>query len=189
MGHEAKGSNVSFHLSAAKPETTPISNDNATAIEQNPPTDPIIPTPPPSFVPFPAVDRLGWRPLKTALALVPDALAEIAAYPEWNATFGRIAPTASQIEERLQVAAKWSHDLARSKQWTAYVQSCEGEAWRSALATLGELKVAFQLVIQKNPELSAKFSALGTLLDAQAAVARRSAATKRKKGRAGRGEG
>jgi hypothetical protein len=139
-----------------------------------------VPVGPAGFVPVPAVDLKGYRPLQAELACVPDAVYELQSFPNWQQIFGITAPPSTQVAARLQVAAQWTSLLAQSNSWTSYVKSQEGMAWKDALLVIDSLKAPFQLASAASPSMSSQYPALNRLLGAQKVVAKRAVSTKKK---------
>jgi hypothetical protein len=136
---------------------------------------------PAGFVPVKLIDLKGYRPMQSELAAVPDAVAELQTFPNWSTVFGITAPPSGQLAQRLQVAAQWTSLLAQTDEWSSYVKSMEGMAWKDALQVLGSLKVPFQLASAASPAMLGEYPALARLLGAQKVAAKRAVSTRKKK--------
>jgi hypothetical protein len=146
----------------------------------NAPPTVTVPVPPAGFVPVRAVDLMGYRPMQSELASVPDAVYELQAFPNWTPIFGITAPSAAQLAQRLQVAAEWTALLAQSNAWVSYVKSQEGMAWKDALEVINSLKAPFQLASSANPSMLNQYPALNRLLGAQKVVAKRAVSSRKR---------
>jgi hypothetical protein len=173
---------VSATTAAAVPAAIPMKSiiDFASIpLVSSPPTV-AIPSVPGGYVPTPGVDLQGYRPIASEVASVPDAVLELASFPNWGLIFGMTAPPASQVAQRLQVAAQWSAVLAATEAWFEYVKSQTGLAWKSGLEVMQDLKAPFQLAATQSPGMASAFPALDRLLSAQQTVAQRGAATRKR---------
>ena len=141
------------------------------------PPDVTIPVPPAGFVPVPAIDLRGYRPLQSELATVSDAILELKAIPNWSQIFGI---TADDPTDRLQVASDWTGIMSQTDDWYSYVKSQEGMAWKDALEVMSTLKTPYQYAATANPALLRQYPALSRLLGAQTVVAKRAASTRKK---------
>ncbi len=144
-----------------------------------PPPEVRVPSAPDGWVPPNAADYRGFRPKRTELAVVVDAVLELAAFREYSAVFGMTAPPADQLGAALDTSSKWSALLASSMHWADFVRANEGMAWKDTLGLMDRLKMPFSLATLHDPTIAAKFPALARLLGAQKAIAKRSVATRK----------
>src|SRR5579859_7952465 len=86
---------------------------------------------PDGFVPVDPSDFQGYRPLASHLAALPDAVAEIQAFADYEAVFGITAPDRAELLRRVTAAAHWTALLAQVSAWLQYVQSQEAVAWKT----------------------------------------------------------
>jgi hypothetical protein len=173
---------VSATTAAAVPPATPMTTviDFASIPLVSAPPSLTVPSPPAGYVAVPGVDLQGYRPIASEVASVPDAILEIQAFPNWALVFGMTAPPASQVAQRLQVAAQWSALQAASERWYSYVRSQAGLAWKAGLEVMEDLKAPFQLAATTAPAMPNAFPALARLLSAQQTVGQRGAATRKR---------
>lgn len=146
----------------------------------NPPPQVVIPSPPAGFVPPNAADYRGFRPKQGELAVVSDAVLELAAFRDYTSVFGMTAPPAAHVGSALDTASKWSTLLHLSTAWIDYVKAGEGMAWKDTLGLMDSLKAPFNLAAARDPSLSSRFPALSRLLGAQTVIAKRAAASRQR---------
>jgi hypothetical protein len=143
-----------------------------------PPPNVTIPAPPVGFVPANPKDYRGFRPKSSELAVVPDAVVELASFTDYSAVFGMTAPPVGDLTQTLGASQQWTSLLADSSDWERYVKSQEGMAWMTTLTLMDKLKAPFALASAHDPTLNSRYPALARLLGAAKVIAKRGAATK-----------
>jgi len=111
---------------------------------------------PDGFVPVDPSDFQGYRPLASHLAALPDAVAEIQAFADYEAVFGITAPDRAELLRRVTAAAHWTALLAQVSAWLQYVQSQEAVAWKDALLLVQAFKAPFELASRADPGLPSR---------------------------------
>lgn len=166
---------------ATETPAIPASRDGVATAGPAPVAEPptlTLPPIPEDFVPVPAADLRGYRPMHSEIAAASDAAAEIPRVQEWGATFGLGAPAPDLLATRLELAARWSAFRAQLMAFVVYVKSREGVAWKDAFDVIEGMKLPFALAAKADPARLGSFRGLARLLSAQAQVSQRGAASR-----------
>jgi hypothetical protein len=139
------------------------------------------PLPPKGFVAPAARDLLGSHPRQAEVALAPDVMEELAAFRDYDATFGSMVPASEDLVALIAFATSWRQERAAAAAWNLYVRAQDAVAWKVTLAALDELKPAFKLALTRRPGLRRSYPRLVAFFDAHKQIAQRALATKRKK--------
>ena len=108
-----------------------------------PPATANIPAPPQGFVPTNGADYRGLLPKKTELVVLPDAVAELRAFPDFALTFGKTVPAQASVVNVLDAAQQWSAMRAKATEWDLYCRTQEGLLWKDVRTLLAKMNASF----------------------------------------------
>jgi hypothetical protein len=93
--------------------------------------------------------------------------------------FGKTMPALDFVVQVFDAANQWSLMRNMTDAWDSYSRTMEGLTWLSARALMGNMKPVFEQTASVNADVGTLFPSLGLLLDAQKAIARRAATTRK----------
>jgi len=167
-----------------KAETRPTPSPAPAVDRSLEPPELTLPPIPPGFVPVNLKYYRGFHPKAGQVALLPDAIKEVAASQTYAATFGAAVPPAASLVRDLTVAVAWTNVRIQLEAFLEYVRCAEAVTWKEGLLDLGQLGPVFQLLLAQNPKVASQFPALKRLLDVPKVISREGVATRNRKRRA-----
>jgi hypothetical protein len=162
---------------AAPTPTTPPAPVTALPYLKAPP--PItLPAVPSGVVTVPPAQLRAQLPRKQELALMPDVQTELARFTDFDAVFGKTAPSQAVVEQTLSGAFQWSTLRIQLAAWLKYAASQEVASWVSARGILGRLAPAFALAVKTDSTIGVGHPSLGNLFGVRSLIAKQGVASR-----------
>jgi hypothetical protein len=113
------------------------------------------------------------------IAVMADAVSELARFTNFSQTFGRTVPSQSAVTQVLTAAEQWSTMRNAASNWDVYCRTQEGLSWLAARTLLTSIKASFRLAAHVDDTLATENPSLVALFDASKTIALRGAATRK----------
>ena len=168
-------------ISVGGTSSTPAPSTNASTVVLS--TTPPVVTFPSSPLGFHAVILAayrGYNPDTAQVAAIPDVITEVSSSDSYQADLGPAAPEPNAFVTTLTDALGWTNLRAQAEDFLVYVKSQEAVTWKSALIKVDQVKAAYDVALPHNADLPKTYPALARLVDAQTAVARKAAASRKR---------
>ncbi len=165
---------------ARKRSIKATSNDSAKAVifVKPPSSETVAPAVPAGFVPTHRADYRGSQPKLAELAVLPDCVTEIQRFADYIDVFGKTAPPADHVAQAFEASGQWSAQRRLADEWSAFVGTQEGVAWKATRVLLEGLRGPFRLASTRDPSLSSSYPNLTRLFSIAKETAKKAVATK-----------
>jgi hypothetical protein len=140
-----------------------------------------IPVPPTEVMPIDLGDYRGTHPKAAQSAAAPDVVLELSNTTVWESTFGPAAPAVAPFAQVLKDAVGWSALRNALETYLVYVKSQEAVQWKAGLLKMEQVKPFYNLAVAHDATVADAFPALTRLLGAQSVIAKRAAASRKRK--------
>jgi hypothetical protein len=137
-----------------------------------------IPDVPDGFQPIKGGFARGVKPRKAEMAVMPDAVTELAAFPNYAAAFGGSVPSQADAVQTLGASSQWTVMRVKSRAWDRYASNEEGVSWTATRSVMDRLKIAWLLAVGADPGLPNRYPKLAALFGAKKTIAKKGVSTR-----------
>jgi hypothetical protein len=177
---------TSIPATIAATTSTPASTPTPALITAPVTALPYIKAPPPITLPpvpagvvtAPPAQLRAQLPRKQELEAMPGVEIELDRFSDFDAVFGKTAPSQAEVDQTLTSAFQWSTLRIALSAWERYAQAQEVSAWLSARAIIARLAPAFALAVKTDASIGVNYPSLGQLFGVRASIAKRGVASR-----------